>query len=139
MDFWKDLSENEELKAELKAEFSKEDAAAGKDDLIRKIDIIAEFARKKGYPFEDEDLELAKAKAVKMELSDEELEKIAGGASEQEMKQYCFADYLCALVWNHCVVSNECSDGLWMCDSAVSQGDCNRAMEASKDCSGLFL
>ena len=134
MDFWKDIIENEELKDELLQTLKN----ANIDSEAAKIDAILEFAKKKGYEVFEEDAELAKAKIVNTELSDDELIKISGGATDQEMLQWCAGDYLCNAVWNSCNVSNECYDGLWKCKEAMAHGNCTRGFMATQACSGVF-
>ena len=134
MDFWKELTANKEMKNELlqilkTAEIHSED---------EKIDAILAFAKEKGYEVFEEDAELAKAKVNNIELSDEDLRKISGGATREEMLQWCAADYLCTSVWNTCAASNECGNGLWMCKEAVARGSCNTGMVSTKGCSGIF-
>ena len=134
MDFWKDLTENKELKEELYNCLKN----SGAESETKKIDAIAKFAKEKGYEVLEEDLEIAKAKLTKGELSDDELANIVGGASPDEMQRWCAGDYLCTTAWNNCRVSNECEDGLWTCTSAMSQGSCNRGMSDTKGCTGIF-
>ena len=119
MDFWKDLSENKDMAEELLQELSSAEEEIRTKKCIEKDKAIIEFARSKGYEITEEDMELAKAKAVKLEMSDEDLKLLAAGASDKEMREYCIADYLCRVAWNTCLASNECSDNYTTCKTAL--------------------
>lgn len=66
------------------------------------LEATARFAKQKGYEFEAEDL--THAKAAIREISDDELDQIAGGGA-----QMCAVNYGCDVVFNTCDLSNECS------------------------------
>ena len=117
MDFWKDLADNKEMSEELRKEIE----AAEKIDAAGKVDLIVEFAKKKGYPVDEEDVQLAKAKLAKLEMSDEELAKLSAAASDEEQREICALDYLCLFTWNNCLVSNECFFEGTTCDNAVGK------------------
>ena len=76
--FQKDLEENEELRKKFDEEMAAEGVASEKD-----YKAVVKIAQKLGYDITEEDFESAKSANIenleKGELSDDELDKVAGG------------------------------------------------------------
>jgi len=132
-EFWKAIEEDKAMASEMKRFLESTPISSIEEEL----EAITKFAASKGYEAEAEELALEKAKSRWNALSNDELKNVAGGASD--VKQMCFADYLCIAAWNTCAVSNECYDSRWDCAEAVSSGHCRNALDARKDCEHAFV
>ena len=84
-EFFEFLKENEELAKELKEKLS----AVSETDAEAQAELIAEFAKEKGFEFEAEDLTALKAES--RPVSDDELKEVSGGWEWCALNLYCLS------------------------------------------------
>lgn len=106
-EFVKALETDETLKAKVKETLETGEVKAEE----AKISALVKIAAENGYNVSTEDF--SKQQADCQELDEDELNLVSGGETD-----YCPADYACDLLWNTCVISDECK-GSHSCEDSV--------------------